>query len=105
MTNLSFLVEKPPTLFIHALVSHAPVIKLPWKKKKCFDEIFPLRHGPVTFPSALWRLIVLCLLLLQRMVIGTAGQMVARIASEAGEDLSRVFLRDVKLKLSVKLRG
>lgn len=60
---------------------------------------------PVTFPSALWRLIVLCLLLLQRMVIGTAGQMVARIAREAGEDLSRVFLRDVKLKLSVKLRG
>ncbi|KAM9348410.1 GTPase Era, mitochondrial [Symphorus nematophorus] len=39
-----------------------------------------------------------------RMVIGTAGQMVARIAREAGEDLSRVFLREVKLKLSVKLR-
>lgn len=77
----------------------------PEKTPHCFDEIFPLRHGPVTFPSALWRLIVLCLLLLQRMVIGTAGQMVARIASEAGADLSRVFLRDVKLKLSVKLRG
>ncbi|KAM3601542.1 uncharacterized protein V6R79_014645 [Siganus canaliculatus] len=39
-----------------------------------------------------------------RMVIGTSGQMVARIAQEAGEDLSRVFLRDVKLKLSVKLK-
>uniref|UniRef100_A0A3Q3WCW7 GTPase Era, mitochondrial n=1 Tax=Mola mola TaxID=94237 RepID=A0A3Q3WCW7_MOLML len=40
----------------------------------------------------------------QRMVIGTAGQTVARIAREAGEDLSRLFLRDVRLKLSVKLR-
>lgn len=39
-----------------------------------------------------------------KMVIGTAGQMVARIAREAGEDLSRVYLREVKLKLSVKLR-
>uniref|UniRef100_G3QA43 GTPase Era, mitochondrial n=1 Tax=Gasterosteus aculeatus aculeatus TaxID=481459 RepID=G3QA43_GASAC len=40
----------------------------------------------------------------QRMVIGTAGQMVARIAQEASEDLTRVFLREVKLKLTVKLR-
>ncbi|KAF3706667.1 GTPase Era, mitochondrial ERA-like protein 1 Precursor [Channa argus] len=39
-----------------------------------------------------------------KMVIGTAGQTVARIAREAGEDLSRVYLREVKLKLSVKLR-
>ncbi|XP_078122110.1 GTPase Era, mitochondrial [Sander vitreus] len=39
-----------------------------------------------------------------RMVIGTAGQMVARMAREASEDLSHVFLREVKLKLSVKLR-
>ncbi|XP_044078833.1 GTPase Era, mitochondrial isoform X1 [Siniperca chuatsi] len=39
-----------------------------------------------------------------RMVIGTAGQMVARIAREASEDLSQVFLREVKLKLSVKLK-
>lgn len=39
-----------------------------------------------------------------RMVIGTAGQMVARMAREAGEDLSRIFLREVRLKLSVKLR-
>uniref|UniRef100_UPI0037E85553 GTPase Era, mitochondrial n=1 Tax=Semicossyphus pulcher TaxID=241346 RepID=UPI0037E85553 len=38
-----------------------------------------------------------------RMVIGRAGQMVARMAREAGEDLSRVFLREVRLKLSVKL--
>ncbi|XP_070699941.1 GTPase Era, mitochondrial [Pempheris klunzingeri] len=40
----------------------------------------------------------------KKMAIGAAGQMVAQIAREAGEDLSRVFLRDVKLKLSVKLR-
>lgn len=39
-----------------------------------------------------------------RMLIGTSGQMVARIAQEAGEDLSRVFLREVKLRLSVKMR-
>ncbi|XP_071316393.1 GTPase Era, mitochondrial isoform X2 [Trachinotus anak] len=39
-----------------------------------------------------------------KMVIGTAGQMVARIAREAGEDLSRIYLKEVKLKLSVKLR-
>lgn len=43
-------------------------------------------------------------LCVQRMVIGTAGQMVARIAQEASEDLTRVFLREVKLKLTVKLR-
>lgn len=47
---------------------------------------------------------LLCLLSSQKMIIGTSGQMVARIAKETGEDLSRVFLRDVKLKLSVKLR-
>ncbi|CAJ1064397.1 GTPase Era%2C mitochondrial [Xyrichtys novacula] len=39
-----------------------------------------------------------------KMVIGTAGQMVARMAREASEDLSRVFLREVKLKLSVKVK-
>uniref|UniRef100_A0A3P8TAP5 GTPase Era, mitochondrial n=1 Tax=Amphiprion percula TaxID=161767 RepID=A0A3P8TAP5_AMPPE len=39
-----------------------------------------------------------------KMVIGTGGQMVARIAQEASEDLSKVYLREVKLKLSVKLR-
>lgn len=41
---------------------------------------------------------------LQKMLIGAGGQVVARMAQEAGEDLSRVFLRDVKLKLSAKLR-
>uniref|UniRef100_A0A3P9AJA5 GTPase Era, mitochondrial n=1 Tax=Esox lucius TaxID=8010 RepID=A0A3P9AJA5_ESOLU len=40
-----------------------------------------------------------------KMVIGQAGQMVARIAREAGEDLSSVFLREVKLRLSVKVKN
>ncbi|XP_029028907.1 GTPase Era, mitochondrial [Betta splendens] len=40
-----------------------------------------------------------------KMVIGSSGQMVARIAQEASEDLSRVYLREVRLKLSVKLRN
>ncbi|KAK5859083.1 hypothetical protein PBY51_003174 [Eleginops maclovinus] len=39
-----------------------------------------------------------------RMVIGAGGQMVGRMAREASEDLSRVFLRDVRLKLSAKLK-
>lgn len=39
-----------------------------------------------------------------RMVIGAGGQMVSRMAKEAGEDLSRVFLRDVRLKLTAKLK-
>ncbi|XP_008305123.1 GTPase Era, mitochondrial [Stegastes partitus] len=39
-----------------------------------------------------------------KMVIGAAGQMVAQIAREAGEDLSKVYMREVRLKLSVKLR-
>ncbi|XP_032432478.1 GTPase Era, mitochondrial [Xiphophorus hellerii] len=38
------------------------------------------------------------------MVIGAAGQTVARIAREAGEDLSRVYLRDVRLKISAKMK-
>lgn len=38
-----------------------------------------------------------------RMAIGTAGQMVVRVAQEAAEDLSGVFLKEVKLKLSVKM--
>uniref|UniRef100_A0A3B3XKV7 GTPase Era, mitochondrial n=1 Tax=Poecilia mexicana TaxID=48701 RepID=A0A3B3XKV7_9TELE len=38
------------------------------------------------------------------MVIGTAGKMVARIAREAGDDLSRVYLRDVRLKIAAKLK-
>ncbi|XP_056141017.1 GTPase Era, mitochondrial isoform X2 [Lampris incognitus] len=40
-----------------------------------------------------------------KMVIGSAGQMVARIALEASEDLSRLFLREVRMKLTVKLRS
>ncbi|KAL0994407.1 hypothetical protein UPYG_G00121830 [Umbra pygmaea] len=40
-----------------------------------------------------------------KMVIGQAGLMVARIAREAGQDLSNVFLREVKLRLSVKLKN
>nr|XP_046267073.1 GTPase Era, mitochondrial [Scatophagus argus] len=39
-----------------------------------------------------------------KMVIGPGGQLIAQIAREASEDLSRVFLRDVKLKLSAKLK-
>lgn len=37
-------------------------------------------------------------------VIGTAGQMVARMAREVSEDLSRIFLTEVRVQLSVKLR-
>ncbi|XP_046876635.1 GTPase Era, mitochondrial [Hypomesus transpacificus] len=40
-----------------------------------------------------------------KMVIGQAGQMVGRIAREAGEDLCHVFRREVKLRLSVKVKG
>uniref|UniRef100_A0A8C5AGZ9 GTPase Era, mitochondrial n=1 Tax=Gadus morhua TaxID=8049 RepID=A0A8C5AGZ9_GADMO len=40
-----------------------------------------------------------------KMVIGTAGQMVARIAREAGQDMSNIFLREVRLRLSVKLKN
>uniref|UniRef100_A0A8C7HZQ5 GTPase Era, mitochondrial n=1 Tax=Oncorhynchus kisutch TaxID=8019 RepID=A0A8C7HZQ5_ONCKI len=43
--------------------------------------------------------------ILTKMVIGQAGQMVARIAREAGDDLSTVFLREVKLRLSVKVKN
>ena len=39
------------------------------------------------------------------MVIGSAGQTVARIAREAGEDLCHVFRREVKLRLSVKVKS
>lgn len=37
------------------------------------------------------------------MVIGTAGQMATRMSQEVSEDLSRIFLTEVKVKLSVKL--
>ncbi|KAG7483757.1 hypothetical protein MATL_G00041650 [Megalops atlanticus] len=39
-----------------------------------------------------------------KMLIGQAGQMIARIAQEAGKDLMNVFLCDVKLKISVKVK-
>ncbi|RVE63530.1 hypothetical protein OJAV_G00137310 [Oryzias javanicus] len=39
-----------------------------------------------------------------KMVIGAAGQIVAQIAREAGEDLSRIFLREVRLKITAKLK-
>ncbi|XP_051902360.1 GTPase Era, mitochondrial [Hippocampus zosterae] len=38
-----------------------------------------------------------------RMVIGTSGQMIARIAQETSEQLTSIFLRQVKLRLSVKM--
>ncbi|XP_068188099.1 GTPase Era, mitochondrial [Antennarius striatus] len=37
-------------------------------------------------------------------VIGTSGQTIHRIATEAGQDLSEIFQRDVKLVLSVKMK-
>ncbi|XP_068600928.1 GTPase Era, mitochondrial [Brachionichthys hirsutus] len=38
-------------------------------------------------------------------VVGTAGEMVNRIAREAGEDLSSLFQRNVTLKLSVRMKN
>lgn len=38
-----------------------------------------------------------------KMAIGSGGQMVGRIAREAGEDMSGIFLREVKLRISVRL--
>ncbi|XP_077449337.1 GTPase Era, mitochondrial [Stigmatopora argus] len=40
----------------------------------------------------------------QRMVIGTAGGMIARIAQETSDRLTRLFLRQVNLKLAVKMK-
>ncbi|KAJ8275785.1 hypothetical protein COCON_G00075370 [Conger conger] len=39
-----------------------------------------------------------------KMVIGLGGEIVGRIAREAGEDLANVFLCDVRLKISVHLK-
>ncbi|MBN3282719.1 ERAL1 GTPase, partial [Polyodon spathula] len=39
-----------------------------------------------------------------KMLIGQGGQLIGRIAREAGEDLMNVFLCDVKLKISVKVK-
>ncbi|MGH0142563.1 UNVERIFIED_CONTAM: hypothetical protein FKN15_014830 [Acipenser sinensis] len=41
---------------------------------------------------------------LKKMLIGQGGQLIGRIAREAGEDLMNVFLCDVKLKISVKVK-
>ncbi|KAJ8266353.1 hypothetical protein GJAV_G00129450 [Gymnothorax javanicus] len=40
-----------------------------------------------------------------KMLIGQAGQTIARIAREAGEDLSEVFLCDVQIKMTVKVKS
>nr|XP_033778027.1 GTPase Era, mitochondrial [Geotrypetes seraphini] len=39
-----------------------------------------------------------------KMLIGQGGQLISRIAKEAGQDLMNVFLCDVHLKLSVKVK-
>ncbi|CAN9501615.1 unnamed protein product [Ophioblennius macclurei] len=39
-----------------------------------------------------------------KMLIGTGGKTISRIAQEAGDDLSRVYLRAVRLRLSAKLK-
>ncbi|XP_056314189.1 GTPase Era, mitochondrial [Danio aesculapii] len=39
-----------------------------------------------------------------KMVIGPGGQLITRITQEAGNDLMKIFLCDVRLKISVKLR-
>uniref|UniRef100_A0A674IU20 GTPase Era, mitochondrial n=1 Tax=Terrapene triunguis TaxID=2587831 RepID=A0A674IU20_9SAUR len=53
-------------------------------------------------------LIILQNLLVQKethkMLIGVGGQLISRIAQEAGEDLMNIFLCDVHLKLRVKLK-
>lgn len=41
----------------------------------------------------------------QKMVIGAGGQLIARIAREAGLDLSSAFMCEVRLKLSVTLKS
>ncbi|XP_063060171.1 GTPase Era, mitochondrial [Engraulis encrasicolus] len=38
-----------------------------------------------------------------KMVIGAGGQLIAQIAREAGQDLTRIFLRNVQLKISAKV--
>ncbi|XP_061753970.1 GTPase Era, mitochondrial [Nerophis ophidion] len=39
-----------------------------------------------------------------RMAIGTGGQVIARIAQESSEQLTHIFLKEVKLRLSVKMK-
>lgn len=38
------------------------------------------------------------------MLIGVGGQLISKIAQEAGEDLMNIFLCDIRLKLCVKLK-
>ncbi|GAA6070314.1 GTPase Era, mitochondrial [Tachysurus ichikawai] len=40
-----------------------------------------------------------------KMVIGPGGQMIARVAQEAGLDLTNAFMRDVRLKISATLKN
>ncbi|XP_074830493.1 GTPase Era, mitochondrial isoform X2 [Natator depressus] len=39
-----------------------------------------------------------------KMLIGVGGQLISKIAQEAGEDLMNIFLCDIRLKLCVKLK-
>lgn len=39
-----------------------------------------------------------------KMVIGPGGQLITRIAQEAGNDLMNIFMREVRLKISAKLK-
>lgn len=41
---------------------------------------------------------------LQKMVIGPGGQLITRITQEAENDLMKIFLRNVRLKISAKLQ-
>lgn len=41
---------------------------------------------------------------LQKMVIGPGGQLITRITQEAENDLMKIFLRSVRLKISAKLQ-
>ncbi|KAG5283990.1 hypothetical protein AALO_G00021740 [Alosa alosa] len=40
-----------------------------------------------------------------KMVIGSGGQLISKIAREAGEDLAQIFLRDVQLKITAKVKN
>lgn len=40
-----------------------------------------------------------------KMVIGPGGQLISRIAHEAGEDLSQIFLREVRLKITATIKN
>ncbi|XP_062392191.1 GTPase Era, mitochondrial [Sardina pilchardus] len=40
-----------------------------------------------------------------KMVIGAGGQLISKIAREASEDLAHIFLRDVQLKITAKVKN